>query len=120
MKHAGRLVLIASCALAGGCKADRPRLAGGDAARGADVIQHVACGSCHVIPGIRAAHGLVGPPLEVFSRRTYIAGQLPNTPANLARWLRAPQDIEPRTAMPNLGLTDGQARDAAAYLYTLR
>jgi cytochrome c1 len=28
--------------------------------------------------------------------------------------------VEPGTAMPTLGLTDQQARDAAAYLYTLQ
>ncbi len=49
-----------------------------------------------------------------------IAGELPNTPDNLIRWIENPPSIEPGTAMPNLGLSDKQARDAAAYLYTLR
>ena len=30
------------------------------------------------------------------------------------------QAIEPGTAMPNLGVSEGQARSIAAYLYTLR
>jgi cytochrome c1 len=54
-----------------------------------------------------------------FSRRTYIAGELPNKPENLVRWVTSPQSVEPHTAMPNLGLTTQQARDVAAYLYTL-
>ncbi len=92
---------------------------GGTAARGMDVIRSKSCGSCHTIPGINGAHGLVGPPLVYFSRRTYIAGELPNKPENLVRWVMSPQSVEENTAMPNLGLNEQQARDIAAYLYTL-
>lgn len=49
-----------------------------------------------------------------------IAGELPNSPANLVRWIKDPKSVEPGTDMPDLGLTDQQARDVAAYLYTLR
>jgi cytochrome c len=93
---------------------------GGDPKRGAQIIREVGCGSCHIIPGIRPARGLVGPPLMLFAHRTYIAGQIPNTPENLIAWVRDPPAIEPGTAMPNLGLDEQQARDIAAYLYTLR
>lgn len=93
---------------------------GGNAAEGRRVIEAKGCGACHTIPGIYTAHGLVGPPLNFFSRRTMIAGELPNSPANLFRWLKDPQSVEPNTDMPDLGLTDEQARDITAYLYTLR
>ena len=93
---------------------------GGDAARDAQVIREFGCGSCHTIPGIRSAKGVVGPPLYFFSRRTYIAGELPNTLENLVRWVKDPPSVEPGTAMPKLGLSDQQALDVAAYLYTLR
>lgn len=93
---------------------------GGDAARGAKLIGQFGCGSCHTIPGIHGANGVVGPPLYFFSRRTYIAGELPNSPANLVRWVLDPPAVEPKTAMPKLGLNEQQARDVAAYLYTLR
>ena len=69
------------------------------------------------MPGVPNANGLVGPPLGGFARRTVIAGVLPNTPPNLVLWLRNPQAVTPGNAMPNVGLTDGQARDIAAYLY---
>ena len=92
----------------------------GDVARGHDLIERHACGACHVIPGVHGADGLVGPPLESFSRRSYIAGELPNNAANLQRWLLNPPAVEPHTAMPNLGLTPDEARDMAAYLSTLR
>jgi cytochrome c len=93
---------------------------GGNPAQGAQVINQFRCGACHVIPGIHDARGMVGPPLLYFSERTFIGGEVPNTPDNLVRWIRSPQSIEPGTAMPALGLSDQQARDAAAYLYTLR
>jgi cytochrome c1 len=93
---------------------------GGSAKRGVEVIQQYNCGSCHTIPGVPNARGLVGPPLMSFSRRTFIAGEVPNNTQNLVEWVRSPQAIEPNTAMPNLGLSEQEARDVAAYLYTLR
>lgn len=92
---------------------------GGDATRGEQIIRDVGCGSCHDIPGIREAKGRVAPPLTFFAERTYIAGRVPNTPDNLVRWIEDPQAVEPGTAMPKLGLDEPQARDVAAYLYTL-
>jgi cytochrome c1 len=93
---------------------------GGNARRGRDVIDHYRCGACHTIPGIPNANGLVGPPLLWFGRRTFIAGELPNKPENLVRWVESPKSVEPGTAMPTLGLSEQEARDVAAYLYTLR
>lgn len=120
--------LLAAVWLVAACRGNNPMYAvsyaphvpGGDAQRGAGVIEQSGCGSCHTIPGVRNAKGLVGPPLLWWSRRTFIAGELPNTPENLVRWVQSPQSIEPKTAMPTLGLSDQQARDVAAYLYTLR
>ncbi|MEA2724624.1 MAG: cytochrome c [Gemmatimonadales bacterium] len=93
---------------------------GGDADRGRAALDGFGCGACHVIPGVRGARGMVGPPLTQFGLRAYIAGQLPNQPDNLLRWLQDPQGVEPGTAMPNLGVGPAAARDMAAYLYTLR
>lgn len=84
------------------------------------VAQQYGCGSCHLIPGVDGANSLAGPPLTWFAHRSFVAGEMPNTPDNLVRWIRTPQEIHPRTAMPNVGLTDQQARDVAAFLYTLR
>lgn len=112
--------LLASLSCTGGKMARAYTVAsGGTVDRGKQVIGMKGCGSCHTIPGINGAQGMVGPPLSSFGRRTYIAGELPNQPANLVRWVKSPQSVEPHTAMPNLGLTDQQARDVAAYLYTL-
>ena len=115
------------CMAVAGCRGSSPEVAiasgvpvGGDPGRGRAVIAQFDCGSCHTIPGVSGARGLVGPPLLWFSRRTFIAGELPNTPENLVRWVRAPEAVEPATAMPTVGLSEQQARDVAAYLYTLR
>jgi cytochrome c len=110
---------VAGCREAAGREA-RYAVPGGDADRGQAAIAMYGCGSCHMIPGLRDANGTVGPPLTMWSRRTYIAGEVPNTPDFLIRWIEMPQAIEPGTAMPNLGVTEGKARDIAAYLYTIR
>lgn len=91
---------------------------GGVPAQGQDAIRRYGCGTCHQIPGVPGANGLVGPPLSDFAHRDYIAGQLVNTPDNLVLWIMDPQAVEPGTAMPALGVTLEDARDMAAYLYT--
>lgn len=92
---------------------------GADAQHGAQLIGHYGCGGCHTIPGIGDANGLVGPPLTKWSQRMFIAGLLQNTPDNLIRWIRYPQSVVPGVDMPNMGVTQADARDIAAYLYTL-
>lgn len=122
----GAVVLAAAFILLSGCTGGRVAYisyvvpTGGNAAPGQRVILNKDCGTCHTIPGIRGAHGVVGPPLTSFAQRTFIAGVLPNTPANLVQWVHSPRSIQANTAMPDLGLSDQQARDVAAYLYTLR
>ncbi len=93
---------------------------GGSPHPGKQVIAQYKCGSCHTIPGIPHAQGVFGPPLNFLGRRTMLAGNLPNTPDNLVRWVMSPQSMKPGTAMPDLGLDERQARDVAAYLETLR
>ena len=110
--------LLAGCGTASGHTTDRV-IENGDATRGRAAIAAYGCGSCHTIPGIRGADGMVGPPLEHWAERRIIAGEVPNDPERLITWITVPQSIEPGTAMPNMGVTDGQARDIAAYLYTL-
>lgn len=88
--------------------------------QGKIVIGRAACGSCHEIPYVPNAHGMAGPPLEHFGRRRFIAGILPNSPDNLAYWLRFPQKVVPGNAMPASGLNESEARDAAAYLESLK
>jgi cytochrome c len=93
---------------------------GGSAARGAASIARYGCGSCHIIPGVSGASGLVGPPLSGIGNRMYIAGVLQNTPPNMMRWIENPPGVDEHTVMPNLGVTHRDAIDIAGYLYTLK
>lgn len=90
----------------------------GDPARGRIALRQHACPTCHVIPGMVEARGRVGPPLDRWASRGYIAGRLANTPDNLVDWLRRTQHIAPGSAMPGLDVTKRDAWDMAAYLYS--
>lgn len=92
----------------------------GDVGAGRDALQQYLCATCHVIPGIVGANRHVGPPLGGIANRQYIAGVLSNTPANMVRWIRSPTQVDPLSAMPDLGVTEQDALDIAAFLYTLK
>jgi cytochrome c1 len=94
-----------------------PTMEGADHPQAVELMKQYGCQSCHSIPGVPGREVDTGPNLENYAQRTYIAGNLRNTPENLIEWLRNPQAIEPHTAMPMLGLTEEQARIIAAYLY---
>jgi cytochrome c1 len=38
----------------------------------------------------------------------------------MLRWIREPQEVSPGSVMPEMGVTEQDGRDIAAYLYTLR
>ena len=116
---AALVVAIAACEPLGGTP-PRHAVPGGDPAQGRTLIASLGCGNCHTVPGVRAARGTVGPPLAGFDGRGYIAGVLPNNLENLTAWIMAPQRILPGVVMPDMHVTASQARDIAAYLYTLR
>jgi cytochrome c1 len=84
------------------------------------LLRQFGCGACHVIPGVADAQGRVGPSLAHFGARSYVAGVLPNTAANVERFIRDPRSVDPRTAMPDLQVGEAHARRMAAYLETLR
>jgi cytochrome c len=104
-----------------GCT-QQPGAAGavGDPDVGAELLSVHGCGACHAIPGVTGADGTIGPPLDGFATRAFIAGKLPNQFDALTRWIRNPQAVEPGTAMPTLPVNAAEAWAMAAYLYTLR
>ena len=96
------------------------RVLRGDPERGRRLLTAHACNTCHMIPGERAPAAHVGPPLTGFARRTNIGGSLPNRPETLVRFImNAPREL-PGTGMPDLQVSEPEARDIAALLYTLR
>ena len=110
-------ILSLGCGQRGDSVADLTR---GHPERGREAMRKYGCQSCHTIPGVTGARALVGPPLEGIAGRSFIGGVLTNSPDNMMAWLRDPPAHAPRTAMPNLGVTEKDARDMTAYLYTLR
>jgi cytochrome c len=90
----------------------------GNVARGQTAFARYGCGGCHAILGMSAASGTVGPPLDGIAARGIIGGRLENKPDNMMLWIRHPQAVSPGTAMPELDVTERDARDIAAFLYT--
>lgn len=114
-------VVLAASLLVGCEDFDRSAriLTGGDVAEGGEAIRRHGCGSCHTIPGIPGAKGLVGPSLAQLRNGLYIAGGKTNTPEHLIAFIRDPHATEV-TVMPNTGVSEAEARDIAAYLYSIR
>lgn len=114
---------MVAVALAAGCStrpaALPPAAIAGDVTAGEAALSAYGCGACHRIPGISGADALVGPPLDSWSQRNFVAGLLPNNQESLERWIRDPQGVQPGNAMPDLDVSDADARDMAAYLLSL-
>lgn len=109
------LILVSSC---GSETPPRLLVAGGDPDRGRALVADYGCPACHVIPGVSGPGGVVGPPLDGFADRGRIAGFIPNFPGHLVAWLRDPPALAPMTGMPDMGVSEPDARDMAAFLYT--
>ena len=91
---------------------------GGNPYRGEAMFIQYGCGGCHGVKHVRKASGMVGPPLDGIAVRAMIAGKLNNTPDNLQHWIRDPQVVTPGTDMPDLHVSERDARDISAFLYT--
>lgn len=91
-----------------------------DRERGRRALEQFGCVACHEIPGMVGPEARLGPPLSGIASRTLLGGVLPNSFDNMVLWLRAPQSFSPHSAMPMLGVREGDARDMAAYLATLK
>jgi cytochrome c len=119
-RRPARVAAIAIAAVLWGCErpatVDDTRATRDVDARAVALIRYYGCGTCHVIPGVPSATGLVGPPLTGLKGRTYLGGAVTNTPENLARWIRNPRELAPRTAKPDVGVSETDAKLIAAYL----
>ena len=123
----GRAALLMLVLAAAGCRqgmdanaTEAIAMTGGDPDRGRVIARKYGCQSCHAIPGVPGGEARVGPPLAGVGARSFIGGVLNNSPENMVRWIMDPKRIDSMSAMPNVGVTAGDARHIAAYLYTLR
>jgi cytochrome c1 len=117
-----RCGLLAGALLLGACGDTSPpgrTIAGADPARGLAVMERVGCAACHDIPGIDWPRGRAGPSLKGFGASPMIAGRFPNQPEVLTAWLIDAPSLSPETGMPPMPLTEAEARDVAAWLYSL-
>jgi cytochrome c oxidase subunit II len=91
-----------------------------NAQKGLALFQQMSCVNCHAIKGTTAT-SQVGPDLTHFASRKQIgAGIVDNTPDNLRRWLRDPQQVKVGVKMPNFKFTDEQVTELADYIETLK
>lgn len=120
MRRSAAAAILTSLAVAAGdcgSATSHPAVPNASPANGKRLIVYYGCGACHVIGGINPQGG-VGPSLVGYASRRMVAGTLPNTTANLVRWIERPQRILPQSDMPDLGIGPDGARDIAAYLYS--
>ena len=81
----------------------------GDPERGELLMRTYGCNTCH-------DNGRVGPELTHMAKRAYIAGRFPNIQIWMIAWIEHPQRLKRGTAMPEMGVSERDARDIAAYL----
>ena len=116
---AGAMMLGLTGAACGDVGASGPRVVpSGDADRGLEIMAHVGCGSCHAIPGLDWPQGRVGPPLDGMAHRALIGSGLPNRPETLVPYLIDAPRVDEGSAMPPMPISQEEARDIAAYLYS--
>ena len=90
----------------------------GDPSHGPDLIRRYGCGGCHTISAVPGADGKVAASLDELRKRVFIGGGvIRNTPENLVRWIVDPRALSSKTAMPQTGIDEKEARDVAAFLY---
>jgi cytochrome c oxidase subunit 2 len=88
--------------------------------RGRDVFMQARCAACHTIRGSDAAAQTAPDLTHIASRSSLGAGSLPNTPDNLATWIRDSQRVKPGNQMPPNPLTAEDLQVLVSYLETLR
>jgi cytochrome c2 len=114
------LVFLVTLTACGAWTPEEREVPGGDRRRGEQAFQDYGCGYCHIIPGVDDAEGTVAMPLLDWGDRQLIAGQFPNTYEYMVPWIQDPPGMLPSTTMPNLGVTQQDALDMTAYLFSLR
>ncbi len=92
--------------------------AGGDAKRGKQLVEAVGCQACHVLGENTKVRELRGTSYDIAPELTRVGSKV--NPDWIYDWIRNPRHYNPTTKMPNLRLSDGEAKDVVAYLVTLK
>ena len=92
--------------------------AGGNAAHGKEVVGSIGCKGCHVIGDDTRMRDARGMTYDIAPELTRAGSKL--DPDWAYEWIKNPKQYRPATRMPNLRLSDQEARDVVAYLMTLK
>ncbi|MBI3766398.1 MAG: c-type cytochrome [Ignavibacteriales bacterium] len=92
--------------------------AGGNAAHGKELVETIGCKGCHVVGDDTRMRQERGFSYDVAPELTRAGSKL--DPDWMFEWIKNPRQYRPTTRMPNLRLTDQEARDVVAYLVTLK
>jgi cytochrome c oxidase subunit 2 len=97
-----------------------PEPAGDREKHGRDLFTSGTCMMCHAIQGTTANAHHAPDLTHIASRETLAAGTLPNTPQNLAAWIRDPSKFKPGVNMPAHRVPAEELDALVAYLETLK
>ena len=114
-----RVAFLLFVACSRGEPSPQPAASAGDAGRGKQLIDKYACTACHAVPGFEQG-GSLGPSLAGIGSRAEISGRVPNNLETMTAYIADPPAVDPPTRMPPVGATPQEARDIAAFLFTLR
>ena len=90
----------------------------GSALQGKRLVESVGCLACHSIGENTAVREKRGTSYDIAPELSHIGSKVSADWA--LDWVRDPRHYNPSTRMPDLRLTDSEARDIVAYLMTLR
>lgn len=96
----------------------RGAYAGGIASEGKKLFETIGCQDCHVAEGFTKVREARGTSYDVAPELSKVGSK--DNPDWLFDWVRDPRHFNPETRMPNLRLTDPEARNIVAYLGSLK
>jgi mono/diheme cytochrome c family protein len=90
----------------------------GNAASGKKIVDQVGCKGCHVVGDDLRMRQDRGTSYDIAPELTRVGSKA--NPDWIFEWIKNPRGVNPDARMPNLRLTDQEARDVTAYLLTLK
>jgi len=87
---------------------------GGDAGRGKSIFESVGCRACHTLGNDSKVREKRGTSYDIAPELTRVGSKV--SPDWIYDWVRNPRHYNPTTKMPNLRLTDREAKDVTAFL----
>jgi mono/diheme cytochrome c family protein len=91
---------------------------GGNPEHGKELVNTIGCKGCHVIGDDTRMREARGFSYDVAPELSRAGSKL--DPDWMFEWIKNPRQYRPNTRMPNLRLTDQEAKDVVAYLKTMK